>query len=94
MSEIKRMDFVKRGDTTFLVTQQDDGLNLWDFRAWLKGYYDAYIPLSECKEEELTIIGNFKDNPELLPIECEGYNGEPHAVLIETIWTNKESNQK
>jgi hypothetical protein len=89
---IKRFDFVEDGENTFLVTQQDKGLYCWDFTAWLKGYYDAYIPLSEFTEGELDIIGNLGDNPELLPKECEGYDGEPNVKTIERIWTNKEFN--
>lgn len=80
----KRMDFVKKGGTVYLVTAS----GLWDFRAWLKGYYDAYIPLSEIKKGGFKVIGNFKNNPELLPPECEGYNGEPHVVKVADIWAN------
>lgn len=86
-TEIKRMDFVRDKHTrVFLVAQQEDGLQLWDFQAWLAGYYDAYIPLSEY-QGELEIIGNLADDPYLLPKECKGYNGEPHIELVETIWT-------
>jgi len=89
--EIKRMDFVRKGDTTYLVTLQN-GLHLWDYEAWLVGYYDAYIPLYEYEDGELEIIGNLTTDPDLLPKECEDYNGEPHCELIETIWTNPKFN--
>jgi len=84
---MKRMDYVKcNSGTIYLVTQQDDGLELWDFQAWLKGYYDAYIPLKDIDTSEYEVIGDFNTNPELLPKECEGYNGEPHVELVEHIW--------
>lgn len=86
--DVKRGDFVtiSDGKKVYLVTQLDHGLHLWDFQAWIAGYYDAYIPLTECEYDELNIVGNLKDNPELLPPECEGYNGEPEIKVIEHIW--------
>ena len=87
-TEIMRMDFVENTKGyLFLVTKQDDGLNLWDFKAWLEGYYDAYIPL-DTVTEPLKIIGNIWNRPELLPKACRGYNGEPNCVRLETIWVN------
>ena len=88
--KIKRMDFVMDGDTIFLVTKGEGAkeLELWDFKAWVDGCYDAYIPLSEY-EGKLKIIGNFIEHPELFMKECEGYNGEPGAICKERIWTNK-----
>ena len=83
---IKRMDFVKYGSNIFLVTKQDDGLYLWDFKAWLVGYYDAYISLKNLDEFKLKVIGNLEHNPELLPKECEGYNGEPNVEILEHIY--------
>ena len=87
MEQILRMDFVRKGETIYLVTNRGDEFYLWDFKAWLKGYYDAYIPLSDYADGELEVIGNFYSNPNLLPKECEGYNGEPHITKLETIWT-------
>ncbi len=92
---INRMDFVRYGKTIYLVTLQgNDGLTLWDFQAWLNGYYDAYIPLEKFNDGALEVIGNFKDNPELLPSECDGYNGEPcmENFKIDTVWSNKNFN--
>ena len=85
---MKRMDFVQCGGTgtIFLVAQVGDDLELWDFQAWLKGYYDAYIPMKDIEPLNYKVIGNLKDNPELLPAECDGYNGEPHAHCIEHIY--------
>ena len=84
-----RMDFVDYQGTTYLVTlQESDGLCLWDFKAWAEGSWDAYIPLAEIDRSRCTIVGTFGQNPELLPKECEGYNGEPHATVVETIWIN------
>ncbi len=86
--EINRMDFVENTKGyLFLVTKQDDGLYLWDFTAWLEGYYDAYIALVEVAEP-LKIIGNYWNRPELLPRGCDSYNGEPHVEIIKTIWVN------
>ena len=92
---MKRMDFVQGGysGTIFLVTQQEKELHLWDFQAWLRGYYDAYIPFSDIDPLDYKVIGNLEANPELLPKECEGYNGEPHVVLIETIYDGTKSHQ-
>ena len=88
--KIKRKDFVKGGDTVFLVTMGEGAkeLELWDFKAWVDGFYDAYIPLSEY-DGKLEIIGNFIDNPDLLLKGCEGYDGEPASHCVERIWTNK-----
>lgn len=86
--KIKRGDFVSCDGTNYLVTQQDSNLFLWDFHAWLDGFYDAYVPVSECNGI-LSVIGNLKDNPDLLPKECGGYDGEPNIKVIERIWTNK-----
>lgn len=85
---IKRGDFVKYENATFLIVEIDGKLEMWDFQAWLKGYYDAYVPLDEQQIREFQPIGNLKNNPEMLPAECEGYNGEPNAIKIETVWEN------
>lgn len=82
---IRRMDFAIYNNKTYLVTQQDKELMLWDFEAWLKGFYDAYISLKDCTNKP-KVIGNLKDNPNLLPVDCEGYNGEPHAKIVEHIY--------
>jgi len=91
---MERMDFVQNGysGTIFLVTQAEGGLTLWDFQAWLKGYYDAYIPLSAIDPLDYKVIGNIENNPELLPNECDGYNGEPHAICVDTIFKNPAFN--
>jgi len=91
---MKRMDFVQNGysGTIFLVTQGEDELQLWDFQAWLKGYYDAYIPFSDIDPLDYKFIGNYQDNPELLPKECDGYNGEPHAVCVGVVFKNPNFN--
>lgn len=87
--EIKRMDFVENENAyPFLVTQQDDGLYLWDFRAWCQGYYDSYISLKEMETASLKVVGNFWNKRELLPPICDGYNGEPNCVHLRTIWVN------
>lgn len=87
---MKQMDFVQGGysGTIFLVTQGEGELQLWDFQAWLRGYYDAYIPMKDIDPLDYKVIGNLETNPELLPKDCDGYNGEPHCELLETIWTN------
>lgn len=45
MNKVKRMDFVSTSKGMYLVTKQGRKLMLWDFRVWLDGYYDAYIPI-------------------------------------------------
>jgi len=69
---MKRMDFVQNGysGTIFLVTQGEDELQLWDFQAWLKGYYDAYIPFSDIDPLDYKVIGNLQvvfKNPNFNP---------------------------
>ncbi|HDZ27329.1 MAG TPA: hypothetical protein ENH65_12565 [Candidatus Aminicenantes bacterium] len=88
---MKRMDFVQHSHSgkIYLVTQGEGELNLWDFQAWLEGYYDAYIPMSDTDPLDYKVIGSFDNHPGLLPAECDGYNGEPHCVKVATIWTNK-----
>ena len=96
---INRMDFVQdEAGTVYLVTVLQHDFLLWDFKAWLAGYYDAYVPVGKptinslsnpIAPEDLTIIGNLKDNPELLPEECEGYNGEPRIIKLGTVWEKK-----
>lgn len=86
---MKRMDFVQHSNSgdIYLVTQMDDELYLWDFRAWLEGYH-AYIPLSDIGPLDYKTIGSFGNNPELLPKECGDYNGEPHSVCVGIIFKN------
>lgn len=84
-----RSDFVDYKGNTYLVTlQEGDGLCLWDFQAWAEGFYDAYVPLADIDRSQCKVVGTFGQNPELLPKECEGYNGEPHALTIKHIWMN------
>ena len=83
-----RMDFVDYEGRTYLVTLQSDGLCLWDFKAWVEGAYDAYIPMDDIDRSRCRIVGTFGENPELLPKECEGYNGEIHGQIVQTIWIN------
>lgn len=83
------MDFVrhKKSGREYLVTEIEKGkLELWDFGAWLEGYYDAYISISEVDVSEYEVIGSFETTPQLLPKECEGYNGEPHIECLEQIY--------
>ena len=82
------MDFVQHSQLgkIYLVVQGDGELSLWDFQAWLEGFYDAYIPLSDIDPLDYKIIGTFDNNPGLLPKECESYNGEPHVECIGHIY--------
>lgn len=89
---MKRGDLVESKNNRYIVAQIEDELELWDYKAWAKGYYDAYIPLSEVDASEFSVIGNVHDNPELLPPECDGYDGEPHIEYVGTIFRNPKFN--
>lgn len=81
---------------------EPERLMAWDFKAWSEDYYDAYLPFDMTDEEaenngyyypaiksdECVELGNIYESPELLPIECDGYNGEPNIVKVATIWEN------
>ena len=63
----------------YLVMWQTDRYTAFDFKAWDKGYYDAYIDLSHIGQvgmdntftnDKVKVAGNSHENPKLLPANC------------------------
>lgn len=91
MTKLKRGDLVQGEHGQYLVVKGESGLDLWDFKAWAEGYYDAYIPLDN-RDDEFTLIGNVHENHEFLPPECDGYFGEPSVECVGVIYKNPAFN--
>ncbi|MDD4876986.1 MAG: hypothetical protein PHQ86_07675 [Dehalococcoidales bacterium] len=78
-------DIIQNGETQYIIqwSKWTASWEAWDFKAWAKGFYDAYIPLHEidgvgggnCEPPcypypqfyNAIKVGNIYDTPELCP---------------------------
>lgn len=93
-------DIIQNGDTQYIITWEKFAIqwHAWDFKAWAKGYYDAYIPLHELDgigDDNCTPpcypypqfyntvkVGSIYETPELCP---EIFDGEEQPTRTRTI---------